>query len=315
MNFSSVYIVLLNWNGLEDTLECLSSLKNLTYPAVKTIVVDNASKKNEAEIIESKFPDAVILKQNENMGFCGGCNVGIKYALENNAEYVMLLNNDTLVPPNLLERLFEGLAKLDNAGAVSPVILEYPETDKIWFSKAHWESSIAKFRLADKNETYEDLTNKSAFISDFACGCCLFASAEIYRQQGLLDERYFAFYDEAEWCARIRRSGFESYVIPSAFIFHKVSRSTPSLVSTYLLARNRLLWMQENLLWSETLKSFPYLIKEVLWHLLHLIGLTNKSIYTKSYSRAMLQGYKHFILRKFFKWDKKTEKILFNTYE
>ncbi|MEP6904222.1 MAG: glycosyltransferase, partial [Actinomycetota bacterium] len=77
----SVHIVILNWNGLEDTLECLASLENLSHPGVKAIVIDNASRDNQAETIEQKFPDAAVLRQTENLGFCGGCNVGIKYAL------------------------------------------------------------------------------------------------------------------------------------------------------------------------------------------------------------------------------------------
>lgn len=295
---------------MEDTLECLFSLEKLTYSNVEIIVVDNGSKNNEAETIERKFPAAIVLKQTENLGFCGGCNVGIKHALENGADYVMLLNNDTLVSPDLIENLITGYEKLENAGAISPVILEYPATEKIWFSRARWDISEAQFRLSKVNESYDDLLNKEPFLSDFACGCCLFASSKMFEKIGLFDERYFAFYDEAEWCARLRKEGFDSYVVPSAVMYHKVSRSTPSLVSTYLLSRNRLLWMKENLNFRDRLKAMPYLFKELVWHALNLLGL-RKGIYSKQHSNALLCGWKDYVLGKFYKWDEKTGEKLF----
>lgn len=295
---------------MEDTLECLSSLESLSYPTVKAVVVDNASRDNQAETIKEKFPGAAVLKQTENLGFCGGCNVGIKYALENGADFVMLLNNDTLVPPDLIEKLLAGFENLENAGAVSPIILEHPATEKIWFSRARWEGAEAQFRLARPDEKYEDFAGKNPYLTDFACGCCLFAPAKIFETVGLLDERYFAFYDEADWCARLREKGLESYVVPSAFMYHKVSRSTPGLVSTYLLSRNRLLWMTENLHVRDKLQSLPYLLKEFIWHSLNLIGW-RKGIYTKQHSRVLLRGWKDYMFGKFYKWDKKTEKLLF----
>lgn len=314
MNFPDVNIVLLNWNGLEDTLDCLASLEKLTYPMVEVIVVDNASRYNQAENIEQNFPEITVLKQSENLGFCGGCNVGIKYAMENGADYVMLLNNDTLVPPDLIEKLINGFENLDNVGAISPIILEHPETDKIWFSRAQWQTEKAQFKLTNAGEKYTDFATKAPYISDFACGCCLFTSTKIFEQFGLLDERYFAFYDEAEWCSRLRKKGLESYIVPSAFMYHKVSRSTPSLVSTYLLSRNRFLWMTENLKVSKIVKSLPYLVKELFWHNANLLGIT-KSHYSKQYSRAILRGWKDYLLKKFYKWDEKTEKIIFSTVE
>jgi GT2 family glycosyltransferase len=100
----SVYIVILNWNGLDDTLECLASIAKLSYSNVKTIVVDNGSEDDQAAVIAKAFPNVYGARATENLGFCGGCNVGIKEALEKNADFVMLLNNDTLVSPALIEK-------------------------------------------------------------------------------------------------------------------------------------------------------------------------------------------------------------------
>lgn len=306
----SVYIVTLNWNGLADTLECLESLQNLTYPNVNIVVVDNNSKDNQAAEISRRFPQVNVLAQSENLGFCGGCNVGMKFAVESEADFVMLLNNDTLVPTDLIENLLTGLKFLKNVGAVSPIILEYPKTEEIWFSKAVWNDRTAKFRLALINETYEELKNKAPYQTEFACGCCLLVSKETIETVGLLDERYFAFYDEAEWCARMNRNDLKSYVIPSAFIYHKVSKSTPGLISTYLLSRNRLLWMKENLSKRKALSSIPYLLKELIWHSLNMQGLRKNKYYSKEHSRALVQGWKDYLQGKLGRWGKDIDKLI-----
>ena len=316
MNSYSVHIVVLNWNGLEDTLECLASIRTLTYPNVRVHVVDNASANNEAEVIEKQFPEVDVLRQKENLGFCGGCNAGIERALAEDADFVMLLNNDALVSPDLLENLLGAYDQLDRPGAVSPVIFKYPDTKNIWFSIARWEadwrSGEAKFRLA-LDEDYESLKDKKPYETEFACGCCLFVSTAVVREVGMFDERYFAFFDEAEWCVRMKQKGFTSYIIPSAHMYHKVGGSTPSLVATYLLTRNRLLWMKENLSFGRKLRSYPALAKELIWHLLNIGNFVpEKRRYApRDYSRAFLQGYKDFFLRRFGKWGAKTEKVIF----
>jgi GT2 family glycosyltransferase len=307
-NLPIVSIVLLNWNGLEDTLECLFSLKKLTYPAVEIIVVDNASKDNQAEKIESAFPDVTVLKQTENLGFCGGCNAGIKYALEGNSDFVMLLNNDTIVSTDLIENLLAGTEDLENAGAVSPLIMWYPETDKIWYSRARWISEKAHFTLADETDEYSKLKDSPPYKTEFACGCCLLAPAQIFRERGLFDERYFAFYEEAAWCATIKKAGLDFYVVPKAVIYHKGSKSVPGLVSTYLMTRNRLLWMKENLSFSKRLESFPFLTTNLLGQYLNILGLTKEHL-SKKHSRAIIQGYKDYFLGKFYKWDGQMEKL------
>jgi GT2 family glycosyltransferase len=316
MNNSSVHIIIINWDGLANTLECLASVRQLTYPNIRVQLVDNASKNNEAEIIEEKFPEVNVLRQKENLGFCGGCNAGIKQAIDEGADFIMLVNNDALVSPNLVETLLEEYDKLENPGAVSPVIFKYPETQNIWFSIAKWEAvwktGEAKFRLA-LDESYESLKDKKPYATEFACGCCLFVSTKVVREVGMFDERYFAFYDEAEWCVRMKKQGFTSYIIPSAFMYHKVSGSTSSLVATYLLNRNRLLWAAENLSLGQKLKAYPVMAKEFVWHLLNVGNLIpeSKRYVPRDRSRAFLQGYKDYFLRRFGKWGKETEKVIF----
>lgn len=303
-------IVLLNWNGLEDTLECIASIARADDPNVRVIVVDNGSSGNQAEHIATAFPKVTVLPQAENLGFCGGCNVGIQYALEHGAEYVMLLNNDTLVPKDAIEKLITAAERLPDAGAVSPVILEHPATEKVWYSNARWIAEEAQFRLAYPDENYNEIRGRAPYATEFACGCCMLIPRAALENVGLLDERYFAFYDEADWCERAHRLGLRSYVVPSANIHHKVSRSTPSLVSTYLLTRNRLLWMKENLAFKIRFRSAKYLVRDFVWHVANLFGLTKK-YYSRDHSRAVIRGYRDYFLGRFGKWGRSTETLIF----
>ncbi len=307
MSQPSVYIVILNWNGLGDTIECLRSIEKLAYSAIATIVVDNGSRNREAEQIEEKFPHISVIRQSKNIGFCAGCNLGIDYAIEHGADYVMLLNNDTLVPPDLIDKLLDGVGHLDGLAAVSPVIFEHPDTQKIWYSDARWIAANAKFQLSKPGEKYSDISTKKPYKTHFACGCCMLIPTPVLKDVGILDERYFAFYDEAAWCAAAARKGLRSYVVPSAYMYHKVSRSTPALVSTYLLTRNRLLWMKENLPLSERIKSVSYLAKEFVWHTANVAGVAKKH-YSRQHSKLFLQAYFDYFRGKFFKWSDAAER-------
>jgi len=303
-----VAIVMLNWNGLDDTVECLASIREMTYERLQVIVVDNASRDGQAGAIREAFPEVVVLPQSENLGFCGGCNVGIKYALDHGADYVMLLNNDTLVPPDLIERLIDGAAELCSVAAVSPVILEHPDRDKVWFSRAQWCPERAQFSLAEATDSYAELSGLPPYESEFACGCCMLIPAGNFAKVGLLDERYFAFYDEAAWCANARQQGLISYTVPSAVMYHKVSKSTPSLVSKYLLTRNRLLWMKEALPVKVRLRSLKYLLTEFIWHARNSFSKGGGQ-FTPVESRIVVRGYLDYFLGRTYKWSSAAAKL------
>lgn len=305
-----IAVILLNWNGLKDTEECIITLQKNTVPVV-VYVVDNASANNEAAALKEKFPEVRVLAQQDNLGFCKGNNVGVQQAIDDGAGYVMILNNDTLVPQGVVDTLFQEFSTINGAGAISPVILEHPATDKVWFAKAAWDAGRAQFNLNPNKNKYEEIKNSQPWYSEFACGCCLFTSAKVLKEVGLLDERYFAYYDEADWCKRLEGKGYKSYTTGKTFIYHKVSQSTPGLVSIYLMTRNRLLWMKENLSLKERLKSFSYLNKEFFWHVLNKLDFV-KGEYTKQHSKAYLQGVFDFRMKRFNKWGNKTGKIIFN---
>lgn len=126
-----VYIITINWNGIDDTIECLDSLKGITYPNCKIIVVDNGSKNNQAEKIKEKFRNIELIKNKKNEGFVIANNQGIKLALKNGADYILLLNNDTIIKNDFLNILIEYAEKDNNVGILSPKIIYY-DSEMIW---------------------------------------------------------------------------------------------------------------------------------------------------------------------------------------
>lgn len=300
----TVFVITINWNGLADTLECLRSLTNVDFAQLRTIVVDNGSVDDQAETIAREFPDAVVLRQDRNLGFCGGCNAGIQYAIENDADYVLLLNNDALATPSLVQKLVNAYSEFPDAGAVSPVVCGYPDTDRVWYARPRWIASKAEFVLKESNDTLDSFLSTKPFAVDFATGCCMLVPTKVYEEAGLLDERYFAYYDELDWCFRIRRSGYKSYVVPNAVVYHKETRSTPGPTHYYLIYRNRMLWMKENMsIWDRS-KSFKVLAKGALWHLLNNFGLVTSAT-PKNCSRAVLCAYRDYFLGRFNGWEDK----------
>ena len=310
MSIPSVHVVILNWNGLADTLECLASLREQNYPRLKIHVVDNGSAAHEAATIEREHPEVNVLRQDKNLGFCEGNNVGIRHALEEGADYVLILNNDTLVPPDLVSELIDESAPLETVGAVSPVILYHPNHETVWFAGSVWDGETAGFRHVLAGRPRTELKEEQPYESAYACGCCLLVHSSVLRKIGLMDARYFAYYDEADWCSRMKEAGLACYVIPRAILYHKVSGSTPSIISTYLMARNRLLWMKEHLTRRERLKSYPYLVKETLWNFCNLGGiLRRKHPLSTAQSKAMLLASRDFLRGKFGAWPKRLEQL------
>ena len=192
-----VYLIILNWNGMKDTLECLESVRAIDYPNCKIVVVDNGSHDNSCAEIEKQFHDVILIRNGENLGFAEGNNVGIRYALEHNADYIFLLNNDTIVDDQIIKELMSASRKFDDKGIFGAQIFYYSEKQKVWYAGVKWVSSDSVFYHL------EDRLNQDVIKeTDYACGCALFLSAKIIEKIGLLDRRYFLTFEEADWCYR-----------------------------------------------------------------------------------------------------------------
>lgn len=249
MEYPKVSIIMLNWNGLADTIECLESLKKLTYPNYEVIVVDNGSTGNDAQVLEEKFGDYIhLIKNDKNYGFGGGNNIGMKYALDNShADYLLLLNNDTIVDPEFLTELVK-VAETDPVigMAVSKIYLYHrPNRLETVGGKINmWRGQCSRIGwMQSDTKQYEKVREL-----DGAAINSLLITKGVIQNIGFFDESYFIYLDDADYCVRVRRAGYKIVYVPKAKIWHKVGRSSRRVsgLPYYYLARNNFRFMRKH---------------------------------------------------------------------
>lgn len=232
-----VAVIVLNWNGKALTLDCVKSLLELRAPNVETVVVDNASTDGSAEAVREAFGDRVsVIVNDDNLGFAEGNNVGIRYALERGADFVLLLNNDTVVDADLIDcmlRPFDGAADI---GVTGPKIYYYTPRDQIWFAGGEvflWRGVSRHIGIREKDRGQFDQRRDV----DYVTGCALMAKREVFESAGSLDPSYVAYYEDVDFCMRARRAGFRIVYVPDGKVWHKVSASTGGQMSRRKIAR------------------------------------------------------------------------------
>jgi len=221
-------VIVLSWNGVQLTRETLDSLALCRVPQgwqVRVLVVDNASTDGSREVIVDEYPWTELIALPENRRFAGGNNVGIARALAAGADAVMLLNNDVQADPGLYERLLLALEQEPRAGAVAPLIYHAAPSDLIWYAGGACEPALA--HTAHRGLRTRDHGQYRA-IEDtgYLTGCCLLATREAWERVGMLDERYFIYAEDADWCLRARAAGFRLLFVPTARLWHQVSASS-----------------------------------------------------------------------------------------
>ena len=248
-----VAVIVLNWNGWKDTLECLESLRHLDYPAFKTILVDNGSTNDSVARIEEwrqgkmSGTDLAILRTGENLGFAGGNNAGIRHALDAGFDFVWLLNNDTIVEERSLIELVR-LARTDEAiGAAGSLVLFHRAPDRINSAGIRVGRFGRRARLLGLNRDKTEREFLQRREVDAVSGCSMLLLARALRQVGLLDERYFLYLEEVDLCTRLRQQGFRCWVVPESIVFHKQWGSIqpyPELAD-YYLSRSQVLYIRK----------------------------------------------------------------------
>jgi len=265
-------IIVLNWNGLPDTLECLESLGRLEYRTCDVMVVDNGSTDGSVRAIREQFPHVTVIENGENLGFAGGNNVGLRHALTRGLDYALLLNNDTVVSPDFLSLLLEATEADPAVGIAGPTIYYHDEPEAIWSAGGAIDWRRGKTSMLNLDERDTGQLGQVPREVDFVTGCALLVTRTVLERVGLLDERFFAYYEETEWCVRASRAGFKIVHVPQAHIWHKISptaRSDSPLVH-YYMTRNRLLFLKATRAapgaWLHTLFA-EYLRTLVSWSL------------------------------------------------
>lgn len=243
--------IVLNWNGKKDTIECLESLSRCTYPKLVPIVVDNGSTDGSVEAIRQVFPATPIFEMEENLGFAGGNNVGIRWALGKTFDWIFLLNNDAVAAPDICEAFLKRARENPKAKILGAKILLYADRERIDHLGGMWNQEAADFRSLHSGELNRE--NMESEPVEYVCGAALFMHRSVPDTIGLLEERFFLFWEETDYCFRAKRKGFEVWTAPEAKVWHKVSSSFTGGKphSHYFWWRSRLLWLERNLPYRE----------------------------------------------------------------
>lgn len=241
-----VTTVILNWNNAPDTLECLASVAELRYDNYDVVVVDNGSTDGSVAAIRDQYPGVIVLENSENLGYAEGNNMGIRYALEREADYVFVLNNDALVHPEALSALVAAATAHPDAGFLGPKVYHRESPNVIQSAggmfNRYWESCYRGMDEVERGQ-FEELTDV-----DFVCGCAVLVSRRAIEQIGLLDSRFFLYREDVDWCYRAKRAGFRVLYVPSAKVWHRSPhiREAELPRTTYYMARNALLFLAKN---------------------------------------------------------------------
>lgn len=268
IQFPKIYIIILNWNGWQDTLECLESIEKIYYCNYKVLVIDNGSTNKSVIKIKYRYPKIELIITGKNLGFVGGNNIGIKRALKSGAKYVLLLNNDTVVDQRLLEYLLEPIRKESKVGIVGAVNYYFDYPEKIWYSGGivnWWRGKIIELTKLDKDCRYFNMIKE---VDDVA-GSCMLIKRDVIEKIGFLDQKFFCSFDETEYCFRAKKAGYKIVVNFKAMIWHKVARTmtrggTKPHIGIYFHARNRFLFLRKHCPRLYLMPSFIGSLGEVL---------------------------------------------------
>ena len=255
----SVYVVVLNWNSFEDTEACLKSLGDVTYGNLHIVVVDNGSVDGSLERLKEAFPSVPFIATGRNLGFAGGVNVGIEYAMGQGADFVLLLNNDTVVAPDFVDRLVEFAADRPEAAIMCSKIYFHHAPERIWYAGARFLSWIGFTHLRGCRRA--DAPRYSVPIETEPTGCSMLIRTELFSKIGLFDEDYFCYCEDVDLGRRAGLAGYRTYLVPSSKVWHKVAEtSKDSLAMLYYIVRN-------SLRLADTYHQLPYWLRPVRYGL------------------------------------------------
>lgn len=251
-------IVIVNYNGEKFQNDCIDSLLKQTYQDFKIIIVDNGSSDKSMELLDKFATDKIIkIYNNDNLGVAVGNNVGIKKSIELGCEYTLLLNNDTFLLEDSLEKLMIG-----NKDVVSPMIYYY-NTKKIWYYGGRFNKSKGTItHLNYQKENYKKLS-----VTKYAPTCCLLIKNSVFEKIGLFDENYFLYYDDVDFCYRLKENHIKIYITDDSIIYHKVSLSSGgenSKTAIYYNNRNRLYYIDKTRgIYKVLAKIYTYITRKL----------------------------------------------------
>lgn len=286
-----ISIITINYNGLEDTCELIETLP-LEDESLEVIVVDNASKNDEASILDQRFPKIKVIRSTQNLGFAGGNNLGIKAA---QGKYLFFINNDTLLRHHTsnIRHLINRLESSPKIGIVCPKIRFAWGDNPIQFAGYTPLSRITMRNHAIGCGELDKGQYETAHPTPYAHGAAMMVKREVIEKAGMMPECFFLYYEELDWSMMIRRAGYDIWYEPACTIYHKESQATGqnSPLRTYYLTRNRLLFVKRNHSNATCYLSYAYLIaivavRDILKHTIQR---------RPDLAKATFKGLRHFI--------------------
>lgn len=233
-----IAVIILNYKVYKFTIECFKSVKESTYKNIRIYMVDNAS--GEDKKLE-EIPGILLIKNKENLGYSGGNNVGIKKALADGADIILILNPDTTIDKNCIKNLVEGLDET-SADITGPKIY-FSNSNKIWYAGGIMDlgNVIGKHRGVDEEDKGE---YDESIETDFVSGAVIMIKKKVFDSIGFFDEKYFLYYEDSDFCFRAKRAGFKIMYIPNGVVYHEnaASAGLGSYIQDYYITRNRMLF-------------------------------------------------------------------------
>jgi len=295
--------IIVNWNGYNDTSQCLNSLSKIN--GLNIFVVDNASSGDDYTLLKKNFPNIHIIRSETNLGFAGGNNLGLKEALNYSSDHFLLLNNDSIVDEKFLGYLIDKLKFDKNCGIVAPKINYYDNPNLVW-SAGGKISKIRGSGFAIGNIESSKISEGERQV-DFVSGCCMLIRREVFEKVGLLDDDFFLYLEDTDFCKRVIDAGYKIFVINKSVIYHKVSKSTINLhkpISLYYTTRNRLLFTKKHFP-----SYLPFTIFYIIWTMIFksIFWIISGKI---SNAKAVLFAFKDFLAGRKGKMDEQTYRKL-----
>jgi hypothetical protein len=237
----SVWVLVLNWNNWQITIECLTSLQSLEYDNFKILILDNGSTDDSVERIRERFPKLELMELGANLGFAGGNNPGIRAALEGGADYVWLLNNDTTVDPMALRAMVQRAEADPKIGAVGSAVYYSAEPERL----QAWGGGYIKFWLGEHRHFLKPVADEKV---QFLTGASLLLRRSALESAGMLDEEFFMYFEDTDLCFRLRRGGWRLAVAGDAKVWHRVGATvgTKSMLSEITYNRSAVRFFQRN---------------------------------------------------------------------
>jgi len=290
-----VSVIVLNLNQEGHTRECIKSLQEVTYDPVDIILIDNGSTDGSGPRLRAEFPSVCYHRNEVNLGFSGGNNTGIRIAFERGCDYIMLLNNDTIVEKDFIQPLVEHASKNPRTGFQSCKIYLYSDQEAFWYAGGtlNIHKALSGHRgMFEKDRGQYDVTEETGL----ATGCMMIASKDLIREIGIMDETLFCYFEDADWCMRASLHGYRNIYNPKARIWHKVSVTSKidSPFYLYFTMRNKIYFLRKYSSPGKWFVHLPYFIYFYGRHLIRMSLKWHSYIGTKAVIIGLIDGLRHY---------------------